>query len=345
MNYKRGFTLIELMVVMGAVLLLSGGAITNYNNYSDRQRVNQAMDTLKNDLRTAQNRALVSQKPAGNNPDPGYYACGQLVGYRVTFSNASGTGSYSTQAVCQNSGVEEPKGDITTRTLPTGVLFNPLPLETTFYSLFRGASPSQSITISGANNTQTVSVSASGNIEEPLPTATPTPIGSTGATGPGAATATPTSTPTATPTPIPTTGDGLLGRYFDTKDLVGNSYTRVDATINFDWGGGSPMSGIPNNKFSVRWTGNVRTTVAGNYEFTGDSNDGKKLWVNGVLLINKWQDGNNSKSATITLSADTSYPITLEYYENKNDAHVKLLWKVPGTSGKVIVPQASLYST
>ena len=62
---------------------------------------------------------------------------------------------------------------------------------------------------------------------QPTPTPTPTP--------------TPESTPTPTPTPLPA-GNGLSAIYYNNSDFTGRTYSRIDPTINFNWGWGSPHS-------------------------------------------------------------------------------------------------------
>ena len=48
---------------------------------------------------------------------------------------------------------------------------------------------------------------------------------------------------TATAPPLGA-GDGLLGQYFDNIDFTGTNFTRVDPTVNFNWGAGSPIRGF-----------------------------------------------------------------------------------------------------
>src|SRR5262245_27018676 len=50
---------------------------------------------------------------------------------------------------------------------------------------------------------------------------------------------------------------GLTGAYYDNQDFTGTKFVRVDPTINFNWGAGSPMAGIAPDSFSVRWSGQV----------------------------------------------------------------------------------------
>ena len=92
----------------------------------------------------------------------------------------------------------------------------------------------------------------------------------------------------------------------------------------------------------MRWTGDVKSTTAGTYTFFVNSNDGNRLWVNGVQLTNRWSDGASEQSGTITLAANTTYSLTLETYEGANSASAVLSWTPPGGS-KAVIPQANLY--
>jgi hypothetical protein len=47
------------------------------------------------------------------------------------------------------------------------------------------------------------------------------------------------------------TGTGLSAIYFDNADLAGSSVSRIDPTIDFSWGSGSPASAIGPNTFSA----------------------------------------------------------------------------------------------
>ena len=45
------------------------------------------------------------------------------------------------------------------------------------------------------------------------------------------------------------TGDGLQAQYFNTDDLSGPALVRVDSSIDFNWGTGSPDASIAPNTF------------------------------------------------------------------------------------------------
>jgi hypothetical protein len=140
-------------------------------------------------------------------------------------------------------------------------------------------------------------------------------------------------------------GTGLTGTYYPATDFSGISKTRIDATVNYNWGGGAPMTGIPADNFSVRWTGKIKTGAAGSYTFSTNSDDGVRLWVNGVSVISNWTDhGPTVNTGIISLSANSVYSIQLEYYERGGGAQILLYWKKPGAA-TVIIPQTNLYPT
>jgi hypothetical protein len=139
------------------------------------------------------------------------------------------------------------------------------------------------------------------------------------------------------------TGTGLYGEYFNSKVLTQRKLSRTDSTVNFDWGSGSPHSSIGAGTFSVRWTGWLQAPSSGSYTFHTLSDDGVRLWVNGVLLINNWSNHSATEnSGSISLTAGEKYDLRLEFYENTGAAVIKLSWTPPG-QGKQIIPQQLLY--
>ena len=118
--------------------------------------------------------------------------------------------------------------------------------------------------------------------------------------------------------------------------------TRVDPTVNFNWGTAAPAAGVSADNFSVRWTGRVEAPVTGNYRFTTVSYDGIRLWVNGQLVINNWTDHatTTNTSAAIALTAGVKYTITLEFYEKARrcDRQTAVVLSGTGDAGHPAVP-------
>ena len=138
-------------------------------------------------------------------------------------------------------------------------------------------------------------------------------------------------------------GAGLQGQYFANQELTDPVVVQVDSTIDFDWGASSP-SGVGNDNFSIRWTGQVEPQFTETYSFIVNANDGARLWVNGQLLVDQLTTGTVSEqSGTIDLIAGRKYDIQLEYLEVTGDASVKLEWSSPSLSREVI-PAERLYA-
>jgi hypothetical protein len=140
------------------------------------------------------------------------------------------------------------------------------------------------------------------------------------------------------------TGTGLQADYFNNQTLTAPAaIRRTDATVNFNWGSGSPGSGVGVDHFSARWTGQVEALFTQTYTFFTTSDDGVRLWVNGQQLINNWTDhGPTENSGTIALSAGQRYDVRLEFYENGGGATATLSW-ASSSRPKQIIPAAQLY--
>jgi glucose/arabinose dehydrogenase len=139
------------------------------------------------------------------------------------------------------------------------------------------------------------------------------------------------------------TGTGLAATYYDNVNFTGTTLVRTDPTVIFDWASGSPAAAIGVDTFSARWTGQVQAGVTETYTFYTQSDDGVRLWVNNVLVVNNWTDhAVTENSGTIALTAGQRYDIRMEYYENGGLATARLLWSSASTP-KAVVPQTSLY--
>ncbi|MEO7419982.1 MAG: PA14 domain-containing protein, partial [Thermoanaerobaculia bacterium] len=137
-------------------------------------------------------------------------------------------------------------------------------------------------------------------------------------------------------------GIGLMGTYFSGPELSGTTSARIDPTVNFNWGTGSPAPGIGADRWSVRWTGQVEAQVSGPHTFFVRS-DGARLWVNGTMLVDGWTEhAARVDQGTINLTAGQRYAVRLEYHDLTGEAGVRLLWSAPGLPRQV-VPASQLF--
>jgi glucose/arabinose dehydrogenase len=97
---------------------------------------------------------------------------------------------------------------------------------------------------------------------------------------------------------------------------------REEDEIDHDWGEGSPGPGIGANRFVARWTRTMRF-APGDYDFAATADDGVRLYVDGIRVIDKWIDQGPTTYHT-TLSLDGGpHTVVMEYYENGSGAVAK----------------------
>lgn len=62
---KKGFTLVELVVVTAIIIGISGFGTANYLSFNEKQTIEQAAKTVKNNLRLIQQKAIAGEKDTG----------------------------------------------------------------------------------------------------------------------------------------------------------------------------------------------------------------------------------------------------------------------------------------
>ncbi len=138
---------------------------------------------------------------------------------------------------------------------------------------------------------------------------------------------------------------GLRGEYFRNRDLSGTpALVRVDPEIGFRWDRGSPTDnlmargevgqgqGIPNDDFSIRWSGQLLPPVSGSYRIEAAANDGFRLYIDGKRVLDHWEPSERLRADSVSLQLEggRAYDIRLEMYEADRDAGVRLAWERPG---------------
>lgn len=139
-------------------------------------------------------------------------------------------------------------------------------------------------------------------------------------------------------------GNGLSADYYSGMNFDTLKFSRIDPRIDFDWGEGSPGNGITNDHYSIRWTGKIEPRYSGEYTFYITSDNGRRLWINNQLVIDKWlNDWDIEYSGTITLTAGQQYDIKIEYFEDYGGANARLRWS-SASQPKEIIPKNQLYA-
>ncbi|NKE70325.1 hypothetical protein MNODULE_06145 [Nitrospiraceae bacterium HYJII51-Mn-bac16s-1-B09] len=140
------------------------------------------------------------------------------------------------------------------------------------------------------------------------------------------------------------TCNGLKGEYFNTPDLTGPMLTQTDPKIDFTgWGSGPPIQGIDPETFSIRWTGQIQIDRAESYLFNIITNDGVRLWIDGALVIDHWEQTDHlvSLEKGVAFNASGLHDIKLEYSENTGQALLQLNWS-SNSIGWQVIPESHL---
>jgi hypothetical protein len=130
--------------------------------------------------------------------------------------------------------------------------------------------------------------------------------------------------------------DRYLGTYRDDK---GQKFSRCEyAPINCDWKDGGPQNAPDDGKdnavgktlgpdhFSASWTGNFRFEAV-EYVFRTEADDGIRVWIDEVQLIDDWKEGAVSRVATTRLMTAGVHKIRVEYFERSGPAVAKFWWR------------------
>ena len=139
------------------------------------------------------------------------------------------------------------------------------------------------------------------------------------------------------------TGGGIRADYYTGMNFENFALTRTDPQINFSWGDpGGPDPAVGDDNFSVRWTGEVEAAFNETYTFYARTDDGVRLFVDGLLLVDNWVNrAATEDEGTIDLIAGNTYSLVMEYYEDSAGAVAELRWSSPRTP-KRLIPQAAL---
>ncbi len=116
------------------------------------------------------------------------------------------------------------------------------------------------------------------------------------------------------------------GEYYNNRTLTGEpKFCRNDGAVQYNWGTGSPGTGIGVDNFSVRWT-RIMSFTNGNYKFKLSVDDGVRLYVDDKLVLDHWNtSGKQDYETTLALTSGW-HTILVEYYEDSGGAIIRLSW-------------------
>lgn len=140
-------------------------------------------------------------------------------------------------------------------------------------------------------------------------------------------------------------GTGLSGEYFANKEVKGDpAFSRLDPVIDITLPA-APVDHMTPDGWSARWEGFIEAPASGAYSFVTKSDDGIRLWVNGLKLVDAWVSRGPTEDPPVRqvfLKEGQRVPIKIEFFEDTGGAEVHLSWFYQGQV-KQIVPTQFLY--
>lgn len=125
---------------------------------------------------------------------------------------------------------------------------------------------------------------------------------------------------------------GLRGSYYDGFFEGAPLFTRVDPEVRFDWADGAPDPRLDDDRFSVRWTGEIQAPATGSYALGLRCATHCRLFVDNRLVAQGRSDHEVAQPvASVEMRAGRSYPIRIELEHQKYDAIAELLWEPPSS--------------
>jgi hypothetical protein len=122
------------------------------------------------------------------------------------------------------------------------------------------------------------------------------------------------------------TYEGWKGTYWFNKTLDSEwALVRNEAEIDFDWDFESPGLGIPADDFSASWNKSIEFET-GVYTLYAQADDGLRVYVDNVLVIDEWHDSDGSELYETELELSGVHEISIQFYERKQHATVHFWW-------------------
>lgn len=113
----------------------------------------------------------------------------------------------------------------------------------------------------------------------------------------------------------------------------------------------SPIPNVTSN-WGMRLTGKFRLPASGNYTFRLFSDNGVRMWIDDVLVIDDWNDGGQRSHPSYTFSntANSLHRIQIDYYHTTGDSTITAHLTPPGGTetwnwGSYLTPAYNLATT
>lgn len=117
------------------------------------------------------------------------------------------------------------------------------------------------------------------------------------------------------------------------------------AQLNHQFGKGRVFDSGSSRGVGMRLTGFLHFDLEGIYNFQALSNDGIIVYIDDDMLLNDPKQHSDRLSAVgqIDIKKPGYYPVTIEYFQRKGTASLKLFWKKPDSEELVPIPKKAYW--
>ncbi|NQU88502.1 MAG: glycoside hydrolase family 3 C-terminal domain-containing protein, partial [Mariniphaga sp.] len=124
---------------------------------------------------------------------------------------------------------------------------------------------------------------------------------------------------------------GIMGEYFSNDSLGGSPVMkRIDDNINFYWEADSPSPDLPDDNFSIRWTGYIEPPVSGTYHIGCWGMPELSVSLEGEEILSRRSEHRGAhQEFDVKFEKGRKYKIVYEYKNWHGDGDAKLLWSIP----------------
>ena len=136
--------------------------------------------------------------------------------------------------------------------------------------------------------------------------------------------------------------NGLLAEFFTGENFDRKMNDRIESQINTKlWKKGWADGMVRQGKFSVRWTGSIKAPLSGNYELIAESDDGARVWIDGILVIDDWVSHGQRKKVGMFRFDNKPHTIKVEFWEAYVGSYfMQLSWRKRNDTSYVIPASA-----
>jgi hypothetical protein len=141
-----------------------------------------------------------------------------------------------------------------------------------------------------------------------------------------------------TPTKTEAADSTWFAQYFNNTSLSGGpALSRQEPELNHSWGTHNDgLTGVSKDNFSARWTRSVNFPTSGNYRFSGTMDDGMRVWVDDVLVIDAWTTGSERTITGDRFLNAGDHNVKVEFFDAVLFATARLTWEMTSTTPPTI---------